>query len=57
MPHNLSSPSGDTLLARAVGDLPSELTVHIGDNATRAVGTLAWTVEQTLDHLVHVFVW
>ena len=52
MPHNLSSPSGDTLLARAVGDLPSELTVHIGDNGTRAVGTLAWTVEQTLDHLV-----
>jgi hypothetical protein len=23
----------------------------------RAVGTLAWTVEQTLDHLVDVFVW
>jgi hypothetical protein len=21
------------------------------------VGTLAWTVEQTLDHLVDVFVW
>jgi hypothetical protein len=34
MPHNLSSPSGDTLLARAVGDLPSDLTVHIGDNGT-----------------------
>ena len=38
MPHNLSSPSGDTLLARAVGDLPSELTVHIGDNWTPSRG-------------------
>jgi len=30
------------------------ITVHVG---TRAVGTLAWTAEQALDHLVDVFVW
>ena len=57
MPHNLSSPSGDTLLASAVDDLPSEPTLTSLTLGPRAVGTLAWTVEQTLDHLVDVFVW
>ena len=34
MPHNLSSPSGDTLLASAVDDLPSEPTLHVVDLGT-----------------------